>query len=231
MFILIVYLIANIFLYGKSKKESFISNQTKYKNYRFGDIINGYIYAKDRLRFETYGKSYPNTLASKYVENVKNEEKKTENFDVLYKIVDIKNKTKKGINVHLRVGDVIKGFNNGKYIFHVNSSGIYYGVQPEVYDKLIQKLKQQTRDREVKLFYGSHNYFNEFTDKYIKDVKQVFEKNGFTVTESKTFNPDTDFIEMCNSKIFVQSLGGFSIAISKIVNMNKGTVMFIKDFE
>ena len=231
LFIIILYLITNIFLYRTYIKEFFISNQTKYKDYRLGDIINGYIYKKNSKSFENYGKLFPNTLASKYIESVKNEEKKTENFDVLYKIVDIKNKNKKGINVHLRVGDVIKGFNNNKYKFHIKGGGMPFGVQPNLYNKLIKKLKTQTNNREVKLFYGSHNYFNKFTNKYIKDVKQIFENHGFTVTESKSFNPDIDFVEMCNSEIFIQSMGGFSIAISEIVKMNKGSVLFIKDFE
>jgi hypothetical protein len=230
MGIIILYLITNIFLYGK--REKFIDNQTKYKNYRLGDIINGHFYKSNKTKFKNYGKLYPNTLAAKYVENVKMKSKKIENFNVLYKIIDINNKTKNGINVHLRVGDVIKNFNNGKYKFHVSLNKKYiYGVQPIVYEKLITKLKEQTSDRNVKIFYGSHNYFNKFTTKYINDVKQVFKNNGFNVTESKSFNPDTDFIEMCNSKIFVQSLGGFSNAVSKIVNINKGQVFFIKDFE
>ena len=99
-----------------------------------------------------------------------------------------------------------------------------------MYEKLINKLKAETSERKVKIFYGSHNYFNKFTSKYINDVKQIFIKNGFVVSESKSFDPDSDFTEMCNSKIFIQGLGGFSLAISKIVKMNKGKVLFIKDF-
>ena len=118
--IIIIYVITNIFLYKKFNKERFIANQAKYKKYQLGDIVNGYIYNKKYTIFKNYPELYPNTLAAKYVENVKNEEKKTKNFDVLYKIIDIKNKKKNGINVHLRIGDVIKSFNNGKYVFHVS---------------------------------------------------------------------------------------------------------------
>ena len=218
MVILIVFLLANIFLYKKSLKEKFISNKAKYTDYRLGDILNGHLYEKQKKVFENYGKKYPNTIAAKYVENVKNEEKKINNIEVLYKILDIKNKTKNGINAHLRIGDVIKEFKNGKYKFHVSKNGEYtYGVQPIIYEKIIKEIKAKTSNRKVKFFYGSHNYFNHLSKKYINDVKQIFEKNGFTVTESKSFNPDEDFTEMCNSDLFVQSCGGFSGYISKIV--------------
>ena len=232
MVVLIAFLISNIFLYKKPKNEHFMTNKGKYTDYRLGDILNGHFYKKYIKIFKNYGKTYPNTIAAKYVENVKNEEKKINNIEVLYKILDIKNKPKNGINLHLRIGDVIKEFNNGKYKFNVSRNGNYtYGVQPIVYEKLIKELKEKTSDRKVKLFYGSHNYYNHLSKKYINDVKQIFEKNGFTVTESKSFNPDEDFTEMCNSDLFIQSLGGFSEAISNIVKMNNGSVLNVKDFE
>lgn len=186
--------------------------------------------------YNNYGNLYPNTLATKYIENVKTEETPFSNFSVLYNLLSLTTTTKSGINIHLLVGDVIKSFRHGTYTFGFYLRGskktkYIYGVQPIVYTKLIKTLQGLTRTKDIKIFYGVHNHFNQFSVQYISDVKNIFERHGFHVRESKSFNPYTDFIEMCNSKIFVQSLGGFSRIISNIVKMNSGNVLYIKDFE
>ena len=235
MLIMIVYLIFNICLYVKLR-EKFISNIKTFKKYRLGDIITGFICKKDNNLYNNYPSIYPNSLAAKYinrVKNIKNEDEKFYNYDILYDIIDIKNKPKNGINIHLRIGDVVRGFKNGKYIFHVSSSckNYYYGIQPKVYDKFLKFLKKETSNREIKLFYGCHVNCNKYSEKYIGDIKKIISNNGFKVKESRTFNPDTDFIEMCKSDIFIKSVGGYSNHISKIVEKNNGRVFNIKDFE
>ena len=44
-----------------------IVNMDRYKYYRFGDVISGYMYGTDRELFESYKTQYPNTIASDYI--------------------------------------------------------------------------------------------------------------------------------------------------------------------
>ena len=88
MLIMIVYLIFNNCLYVKYR-EKFISNIKTFKKYRLGDIITGFIYKKDNDLYNNYPNIYPNSLAAKYiyrVRNIKNEDEKFFNYDILYDI-------------------------------------------------------------------------------------------------------------------------------------------------
>lgn len=122
-------------------------------------------------------------------------------------------------------------FKDNKFIFLTNKENKRYGVQPEIYNKLCKQLTKITNVREINLHYGSHNRFNDSSYKYINEVKNIFKNYGFKINESKAFNPDIDFKEMCNSDIFIQSFGGYSHEIGKIVIKNKGFVLNIDDFD
>ena len=228
LFIILIILLSNLLIYNSI--QTFISNNKQFNGYRLGDIINGYIYINERNNYNSYNSKYPNSIASKYISKVKNlkPDKKFRNFDILYDILEIKDKPKNGINLHLRLGDILLNFKDNKFIFKTTQK---YGVQPKIYNKLCEQLKKITNIREVNLHYGSHNWFNDTSYKYINEVKNIFKNHGFTVNESKIFNPDIDFIEMCKSDIFIQSFGGYSNFIAQIVIKNKGTVLNIDDFD
>lgn len=230
LLIMLVYLIMNVFFYNNI--DTFISNNKKYKEYRLGDLISGYIYKNQPDVYKSYNINFPNTIASKYINSVKNKptNDKHNNINVLYEVLDIKGKDKNGINLHLRLGDSIKDYKNNKYIFY-NSSSHKYGVQPNVYDKLCKIIKEKTDNRNINVYYGSHNHFNQYSLNYLNDVKTILNNNSFIITEPKSFDPDFDFTEMCKSDIFIQSFGGYSLYISKVVNKNNGTVFFINDFD
>ena len=217
--IILIILLSNLIIHNSI--QTFISNNKQFIDYRLGDIINGYIYKYERSNYESYHSKYPNSLASKYISKIKNlkPDKKFRNFDILYDILEIKDKPKNGINLHLRLGDILLNFKDNKFIFKTFNK---YGVQPEIYNKLCKQLN---------LHYGSHTTFNDTSYRYIHKVKKIFKNNGFKINESKIFNPDTDFKEMCKSDIFIQSFGGYSNSIAQIVKKNRGTVLNINDFD
>jgi len=233
LFLFLLLISLNYYVTSKIS-EQFISNQKKFNNYRLGDIYSGYIYQNQNELYNNYEKEYHNTIASRYISKVKRLPygNKFKNQAILYDIINIKNKPKNGINLHLRLGDVITGFENGKFIFFINKKNNYkYGVQPYIYKKLCNDLIQKTSDRTLHIYYGSHNNFTKYSIDYLNVVKNIFKNNGFKLVEPKSFNPDIDFTEMSKSNIFIQSLGGYSRYISDIVKMNGGNVMYIKDYE
>ena len=100
--------------------EEFINNNKYWKRYRLGDIYSCWTNKKyDKYPHEYYKsipKRYPNSIGAEYV--LRNKPMKKNNFFLLNKILNEKskeqiNKPKENdIILHLRIGDVIKEYND-----------------------------------------------------------------------------------------------------------------------
>jgi hypothetical protein len=221
--ILVILLFILIFM----KKEN-LKNINRYKNYRLGDVVKGYMWKNDKKLYNNYHNLYNNTLASKYIKNIKDlpDEKKWNNIEILDKI--IKNESKKNVSLHLRIGDVIGNYKKKNNTFERLQKSIYF-YQPSVYEKIIKELKNKGV-KEIHIFYSSHTIWDSNSSKYIKIIKDIIYKNNIRIIDKKTGNPDKDFIKMANAKIFIKSGGGFSRLISKLVKKRNSRVISPEDY-
>ena len=65
--ILILFIILLLFIINK-KVENFKEYDNKYENYRLGDIVSGLLRRKkNNDYYNNFSKNYPNTIASKYI--------------------------------------------------------------------------------------------------------------------------------------------------------------------
>jgi len=234
IFLIIVLLILN-------KNREHLKNIDKYHNYQLGDIIKGWIYKTSIGLYNSYPTKYPETLATKYINEVKNlpENKKWNNMTVLDKLT--KNSKKLDVALHLRMGDVIGKYDNKTNTF--NSSDLFtdprqsptvnYFHQPFIYEKLFKQLKEPQNIKQINLFYGSHKGWNTDNDKYLEIIKNIITNNGFKIIDNSNGNPDSDFINMSNSKIFIRSGqgGGFSNIISDLVKYRNNKVINPSDYK
>ena len=232
--ILIILLIILIFLYFKYKYYIglYFSSNKNYNHYRLSDMVT----ANNTIRYNIMGKRYhlkyyPGSIASKYLLATD----KRSDIDTLIKIIDTYKPEIKPLEeelvVHLRVGEVL---NHSKYSvdeflekernFEINSP-INYVKPLSYYQKIIDNHKELL-PKKIKIFSGGCFCDSKLKSyEYTKKIKQFFIDNGFEIIESNSFNnPDDDFVYMARSKHFIQSGGGFSDFISKVIERKKGKI-------
>lgn len=233
LLVLISIMIYKIYfkIYCKKNIEKFIDNDEYWKNYRLGDIYKCWTDLKwDKYKHEYYKsipKEYPNSIGAVYV--LQNKPMKENNFNLLLKIIDEKSKNmelpkENELVIHLRIGDVIKDFNNGKFIYHYNKlRNTCYATKIESLEKNIDKFK----GKNIVIFYGNHRkHINKKANElYLQHIRDLFKKHDISYVEKKSGNPDDDFVYMCNSKYFGQSGGGYSQLIANYVK-HKGNTVF-----
>ena len=222
--VLIFFILAII----KGKKEN-LNNIKQYKYYRFGDVVKGYIYKrKSKGVFNKYIKKYSNTLAAKYINAVDKlpDDKKWNNMNVLDNIS--KGGKKIDVAIHLRVGDVIGKYNKKNNTFKKKHKYTYF-YQPYYFSNLAKKLKKR-KINEVYIFYGSHKNFGNNSKKYVELVEQNLKNEGIKIKHINKGNPDDDFVNMSNAKIFVNSGGGYSKLIGDLVRFRGNEVINPGDF-
>ena len=201
--VLIIFILLLLLIYYKNKKwENFKQNENKYNNYRLGDIVSGFIRKKNINNYNKFRKTFPNTIASKYINKTSKlpEKEKDFNFKILSNIC---NHSKKDlvkndyIVVHLRLGDSLIDKINNKYIFLekgkiAHSNGFF---QPSDFQKLIDLKLKNHNCKKVFLVYGFHNsnFNKKITEDYVHDIKKIFSNNGYIVKEKTNGNPDEDF--------------------------------------
>ena len=232
--LLLTFIILLLILNLNNNKE-YLVNQDKWKNYRLGDIISGYIFRAERDNYDKYSSRYPDSIATKYANQIYNleDKKKFYNIKILNDICQEKIKENKNFKlpeandlvIHIRCGDAILTYENGKYFF----IDTRFNIQPENYDKLIkEKLLTTDKINNVYILYGIHNNYGEEKKKlslqYIEDIKKIFEKNKFQVIDKHSTNPDNDFLFLSSANYFIQEGGGLSQVIAKVVKYNNGTV-------
>lgn len=231
--ILVLIMIIDKVSFNKNNK---IQNQKLGYSYRLGDIVKGYIYTYEKKLFNKYTTLYPDTIASKYI--IKGKELNIDftkiNYNLIMDIIDsykLKFNNNNTINIHLRVGDTITGYKNKKYIILKNKANKLYALQPIEYINIINILKKKyVKFNKIKLFYGFHTPEKDsdilkYSYKYINEITTLFTNNNYTVIKTNNNHPDLDFIEMTNSKIFIQSGGGYSKLISDIVKIKNNIVI------
>ena len=204
-FFILIILLAYLYILILNKRETLVNNK-KYVLYELGDIIKGYIAKNDKFKFKNYPKKFPNSIASKYIKEIKDlpSNQKWNNIDVLRKITQ--NNNSLGVSLHLRSGDVLGNYNYKKKEFNRNHTRIYF-YQPKVHKK---------KDKNTK--------------KYVKIIKDLIKKNDILVIDNSNGNPDEDFIKMSNSKIFIKSGGGFSRIISFLVKSRNNEIIDPKNY-
>lgn len=218
LILIIIYLILKI-----------LSNNVSYLSYRFSDTLKGYFYNDNRkfLLNYWYPIYYHNSLATKYLKATRNLPY-NERFNNLNVLDKISNSDKKlDVSLHLRLGDVIGNFNKKKKIFNQRSGNkkITYFYQPNSYIKIAKKLNEMNINK-VHVFYGSHtNKFDDNNKLYVNKIKKIFEQYNIKFINNSTNNADKDFKLMSNSKIFIQSGGGYSHLIAQLVSKRGNTVI------
>ena len=208
--------------------EKFIDNDDYWKDYRLGDIFKYWTYIDQNKVL----KDYPNSIGALYLK--RNPEKK-KNYKLLFKIIDEKSKGKNElpknneIVLHLRIGDAIKDFVNGKFVYNKDNfnNSIWYATKIESLEKNIHEFK----GKRVTIIYGNHMPENRpkinknVNELYLQHIRDLFKKNNISFIEKNSGNPDKDFIYMCNSKTFGQSGGGYSDLIASYVNHKGNKVL------
>ena len=235
VFIILIFILTNLL---NKKKEFFKVNNSKWENYRLGDIVNGFSLnsnlKSEKKYIKNFDKKYPHSIGDLYIKKTTHIKNKKNNLDVLLEIIDDKLNSKKEedhITLHLRIGDSIKDFVNNKFIYNKN-----YATKLEDIKKIISYLKKQNKI--VYIFYGIHNKNKKSKHKkdmlkvttiYLQKIRDLFNENKIKFIEKTNGNPDDDFIKMCNSKIFIKSGGGFSDLISKVVQKKGNKVIYFKN--
>lgn len=220
-YLILIFLLTVLFTISvRNDYELFIINEKKWLNYRLGDTIKGMY----NLRQQS-GK-YPGSIAEEYVKLTSELEKKNNNFEVLHKIIKNRSKNNKipdknDIVIHIRLGDSITKFDNGKIKYLRNN----WATNINKLDNILETFRKNKSTSKIYLVYGAHkkNINLKANHKFLEKIENIFKKYNFKY-EKKNDNPDDDFLFMCNSKTFIKSGGGFSRIISQIVKSNGGKI-------
>lgn len=205
-------------------------NDSKWIGYRLSDIFKGSFIKKNETWYlDKVEKNLPDSLGGIYIRKTKGLEfeQQKKNYKLLESIIDEKSKNlslpdENDIVFHLRLGDVIRDFKNGEVI----ATNSFFVLTLKEIQLLLDRIKENESGRNIILFYGSHvkKINQRANDQYLEAVQNLLKKNGFTIIEKNSTNPDDDFIYMANSQKFIKSGGGFSILISDIVKRKGGIV-------
>ena len=213
----------------------FISKQNDdiWKHYRLSDMYNGYIYHNQIDEYYSYPIKYPNSIATKYIKHAH----KFNDIHLLNRIVPVINDSL--VNIHIRLGDVLKGKRNDTYSFErlsrkYKSLGTY-GVQINAYEKLL--LNELRHISNIHIYCNYHKdpriiqIDYDLNEEYIMELLKLMQSYNKSYILHKNENPDEDFIKMCNSKIFISSFGGYSRLISDIVKLRNNKVIHFSNHE
>lgn len=221
-FFILIFLLLILYYFNNIYFETFNVNNEYWIGYRLGDIIKYWNNLKhQKTNFEYINSikyKYPNSIGDIYLK--KNVNKKKKNFDLLFRIIDEKiiNKKPNEISMHLRIGDVLN-FDKNKNLIYLNE----YVTRVTEIEKIIPLLKNK---KKINIFYGSHyNLKKDISEKYLNEIRTLLNKNNIKIIENNSGNPDYDLLNMCNSKIFIQSGGGFSNIIAKYIKSRGGKVI------
>ena len=205
IFLIILYLFKIIY------SELFNQNNSKWTEYRLSDLVKGWLHNREKTTFNTFTKRYPNTLGSIFIK--RNKKNIYPNIKLFLQIVDeeIKKRNIKQnhISLHFRMGDVIgNGWREKKYTTNLDKLKLF----------LINFKKQGiTSNTIINIYSGYHVNLSkkeiQLNEEYKTKYRQIFKDLNINYKEVNSGNPDLDYLEMANSKHFIQSGGGFSSLI------------------
>lgn len=225
-------------------------NNTKIK-YRLGDMVKirdsrGVNFRNKPDGYKYHSEKFPNSIATEYMSLTD----KMNDLNVLNEIIrkrTNKNHTKYKdyLVIHLRTGDVIDNtsYSVDDFLKYKLKSTKYknYVQTINYYKNIIEQIKTYNYNKKMKHLYlgntnqninkvliitGFHTDGNyDKSLKYIKKIISLFKSNNFSVENRINYDPDEDFLIMCNSNYFVPSGGGFSRLIKEIL-VNRGKIIY-----
>eukprot|EP01083_Nonionella_stella_P314139 1130623_1 len=202
--------------------------------YRLGDMVQWTAHAhNEEWGYQYHKRQFPDSIATQYLSY--SNATSFKNYTLLLQIVrnrTINSSSTALINsinyndtliIHLRTGDIIDYRNPSvDDIMHSGSTGKYCKGR----SYYIGVMNQFNHTLHKALFLtGWHQGPGRNHSKsilYITQIIKLFTSHGYQTSLRINENPDDDFLIMCNSKYFVQSGGGFSQVISKVVKLNGG---------
>lgn len=207
------------------------SKKFEVPKYRLGDLYFGYAGIASNSAWTKL--SFPGSIGATYLD------KKTKNKDIvtLKSIVESDNFTfverpaDDELVLHLRGFDVMVPGAAGGY---VKNQKYYEKVALKAAARGMKKMTIVTGDHRVAQdqVVNPKSKWNvdikkatENTMTKIAEIKGVFEKNNFLVTERVNHNADCDFVFMSHANVFVPSGGTFDDVIKMIVRMKNHTVL------
>tara|TARA_B100000963_G_C22464822_1_gene597409 strand:+ start:112 stop:852 length:741 start_codon:yes stop_codon:yes gene_type:complete len=236
---IIILLLIIVLFFLKKDKETFLINDTKWINYRLGDIV--YLHKGNKFDEEVPNylknvhKNYPDSIASEYLlKNKKRERDLDLLFDIISERIEKNNLNKEDkIILHLRIGDIIKNSKNNKIVYdkkYVNDNDSRV-TKIDKLQYLLPILKEY--NNEIDIYFGSHKNMdkkqNKANEKYLNLIKKFFTDNNIKYNIKSSGNPDEDFLNMCCAKLFIKSGGGYSRLISTMVKKRKNKVIDINN--
>ena len=182
-----VLLLLILFYILKNKNIEFLYNGNYWNNYRLGDIITGWVYKNQKKYYDNVSKRYPNSIADLYIKKTKKfkDNERHNNYKCLNEIIEKKNKqgkikklpNKDDIVIHIRVGDVLKKFENNNFYFIKKR----YGFSLDTYKNLLDNLypnKNENKKKKIYLVYGAHINTNiELSKLYVKKIKELIKSS------------------------------------------------------
>ena len=230
MNIFIYILIILIILKSLSKENFNIYNSNKWKNYRLGDVLKGFIRKDNNFDYINYIKrKFKNSLANLFI-------KKTggnKNDKIMYDIISTNSKNIKNIHtsIHLRLGDVIVDGDKPELLPSIYKDKKMFNYPLSTYIKIAHTLKTVYFINKIHLFGGCHRNKNiNESIKFIQNIRNIFKIYGIKTILHLGNNPDDDFVKMCNSKIFIKAGGGYSRLIANYVFHKKNIVIDPNDY-
>jgi hypothetical protein len=202
----------------EEKIEYPLYNGDEWKLYRLGDIIK--VFTRGNMNHPDYKKlvsdtitQFPHSLGALYGARAK----KPFDYDVLFSIMKtpqfVKDNSPPGTcTLHLRLGDTV--------------SRPSYSRPLEYYTTCIVPLLRQHKIDTLTIVTGSHTQENlKESSRYVDNVKTIVQQVVKNITVRAGHSPDSDFIFMATSHIFVASGGGYSRVIKNIVQRRGGIVL------
>jgi len=216
----------------KTRNESFHGDKPTV-SYRLGDMIRSSGFREEINRgYLAHKEYYPKSIATIYMERIGKLPiaKQDNNIQVLSSIISsprfVKYKNKQpGIVIHCRTGDVIdrQPYSVDEFLSadrRLQPANKYYYVKSLSYYKSILSEIQNipSHPKKITIVTGFHTGGDHAKSlKYIDQVVDFFKSYGFAVATRINKSADSDFVYCATSKYFVQSGGGFSHIIARLV--------------
>lgn len=208
--------------------------------YRLGDMIKNHDYRERADGYNGHKANYPNSIATIYMGGIRKLPiaKQDNNMQVLSSIISslrfVKYKNSStDIVIHCRTGDVIdqQPYSVDEFLSadrRLQPANKYYYVKSLSYYKSILSEIQKipSHPKKITIVTGFHTGGNHIKSlKYIDQVVDFFKSNGFAVATRINKSADSDFVYCATSKYFVQSGGGFSHIIARLVKSRGNRVI------